>query len=53
MEGMWNVTTIQEKEAIIKDLQYFLSKEVPEEESEALEAGVAAVKIEDVTEDSK
>jgi hypothetical protein len=32
LEGMWNLTSIQEKEAIIKDLQYFLAKEEPSAE---------------------
>jgi hypothetical protein len=34
LEGMWNLTSIQEKEAIIKDLQYFLAKEEPSPSAE-------------------
>jgi len=41
LEGCWNLTTVEEKEAIIKDLQYFCAPEgSPEHEAgkEALAA---------------
>jgi len=45
LEGMWNLTTVEEKEAIIKDLQYFLVKPTPEEE--AIAAALDAVELND------
>jgi tetratricopeptide (TPR) repeat protein len=49
LEGMWDLTTVEEKEAIIKDLQYFLAKPPPVPTEEEEEELAATTQVEDVT----